>query len=669
MEEKLEFDVRMNVVTHLGKKLYDNLSAALAELVANSWDAYAKEVRIDFTEDKIVIKDTGIGMDYQSLKSYYAPIGQEKKVNEIKIPEDLSPRPVMGKKGIGKLAAFSIGNTYTVYTKSKDDLRIRKFTLNYNEMVNNTGNYQVEVDDITNLCEYLTDEESGFVIEITNLHKAIDERTKTPLVRRLGRRFNIKSEAYDFKIYINNDEISLIDHDFYEDIEYLWTYGENDDANLKEIFKNCNSFEKRDGIINEHGVKIDGWIGTFDVAGKAKNADGDNLNVITIMFNNKVADENILRKINRGELATKYVTGVINAGFLKELDDPITSSRQGIDDSSPEIKDLIDYIDNELKEISTKWGNMRTEQKVNSIKTKYPKVGVWINHKSRKPDTRKVIDKLFKQIGKIDFNDDKQEKLIIRNSILAFENYQIIEELCEFEKVLDNNENGIEEIVKQFNKLSLLEATKYKEILSNRLDVVNQLNKGVAENVLEAVMQKLLYENLWLIDPTWNGSTDISSCEAKLKNEFNEKDPDLKEKRIDILFRKPSESDVPVIIELKRPNAGSYTPTKGKILDQVDNYRRSAALYYNNVKGTTLKPNEVPVIIIWEKNDKVSHLNPEEIKEFEKNNNLLIYTYSRIAENTSVIYSEYIKESKDINENLGFLFQDSWGELEDVIKI
>jgi hypothetical protein len=64
MGHNFRFDVDVNVINHLGVGLYSSTPAALTELVANAWDADAKEVTIDIDPlaGSIVIQDDGHGM-------------------------------------------------------------------------------------------------------------------------------------------------------------------------------------------------------------------------------------------------------------------------------------------------------------------------------------------------------------------------------------------------------------------------------------------------------------------------------------------------------------------------------------------------------------------------------------------------------------------------------
>ncbi len=58
-----KMSINLNILNHLGLKLYSNVPAVLSEAVANSWDADAENVRIEITPDKITITDDGHGID------------------------------------------------------------------------------------------------------------------------------------------------------------------------------------------------------------------------------------------------------------------------------------------------------------------------------------------------------------------------------------------------------------------------------------------------------------------------------------------------------------------------------------------------------------------------------------------------------------------------------
>ncbi|WP_299030233.1 ATP-binding protein, partial [uncultured Campylobacter sp.] len=127
--EQISFSTANNAVTHLGRNLYSTTPPALAELVANSYDAYATKVDIQIEKSYIIIADNGKGMSVDELRNKYCRIGNPKQSEAVF--NNLPERKPMGKKGIGKLAAFSIGNKYEVFTKVKDKPKWINFKLDY----------------------------------------------------------------------------------------------------------------------------------------------------------------------------------------------------------------------------------------------------------------------------------------------------------------------------------------------------------------------------------------------------------------------------------------------------------------------------------------------------------------------------------------------------------
>ena len=82
---------------HLGVQMYKQRPAALAELVANAWDADATRVWIEVPEgpvattSQITITDNGSGMTPDEVADLYLVIGRNRREIETTGPTDEDP--------------------------------------------------------------------------------------------------------------------------------------------------------------------------------------------------------------------------------------------------------------------------------------------------------------------------------------------------------------------------------------------------------------------------------------------------------------------------------------------------------------------------------------------------------------------------------------------------
>src|SRR5690349_7025693 len=101
----VKFKVLPRLLDHIGLAMYSSVPKAISELVANSYDAEASEVFIEFEEkdgqlERIIIHDNGHGMSPETLESAYLALGYNRRQK----PARKSNRQPIGNKGIGKLA-------------------------------------------------------------------------------------------------------------------------------------------------------------------------------------------------------------------------------------------------------------------------------------------------------------------------------------------------------------------------------------------------------------------------------------------------------------------------------------------------------------------------------------------------------------------------------------
>lgn len=101
-------------LTTIGTRLYAESLDLVRELVANAYDADASVVKINLTENELVVEDDGQGMDRDGLTQYFTIGSDFKKLHPT---SSLYHRLRIGEFGIGKFAVLSLCNRFSIYTK------------------------------------------------------------------------------------------------------------------------------------------------------------------------------------------------------------------------------------------------------------------------------------------------------------------------------------------------------------------------------------------------------------------------------------------------------------------------------------------------------------------------------------------------------------------------
>lgn len=543
-----EMTVDLVVVEHLGINLYSNIAAVLSEAVANAWDADAKTVHVDLDQagDTITITDDGIGMTVDDMNKRYLRVGYARRDDDPHTGETTAlGRPVMGRKGLGKLSLFSIAETIRIQS-AKDGERhgclltsqgIREAS------ARNERYYPSPLDDSELTIE------TGTCITLNNLKGERLGVTAAALRKRLSRRFSILGMQHDFNMFINDEAITTEDRGDLRACEYLWKIGDLEEAtsdlpNLKE--QNHIEF---DCVAGNADWRISGWIGTAHKPSDLNSRDAGNLNGVVLFARGRLFHENILDSISDGRLYTKYITGRINADFLDaEGDvDVATSDRQRVQEDDERIVQLKDHLKRVLDQIKSEWADLRGKQQLDDIIKRTPALSEWLT--TLKPSPRRQAETMIRRIGRQHFESDDDCKELIKHSIYAFERMRLRGMSAEFAEAVDDAEKLLRLLADQDS----YEASLYLDIVTSRLDAIQGLMRAVDSNALEDALKQYLFEHLWLLDPAWERADGSKRMESRLLKEgVIVKDLTEKERlgRVDICYRTIAGKHV--IVELKR---------------------------------------------------------------------------------------------------------------------
>ena len=648
-DRTIRFDTANRAASHLGRRLYGTTPPALAELVANSFDAYATRVDIVHVpvagapdnRDAIIVADNGVGMSVESLRDRYAHIGREKEAD--KAPDGMRTRPAMGQKGIGKLAAFSIGDQYTVYSKSRDDDEWVTFSLNYKELVGSETAFDATYETVSELPSYIAKQiegakgqTSGFIVVISQLRRSWSRQTERSLPPQLSRRFCLSSDLYDFHLLMGGKTLDLSKHDYYESLQLVCFFGyaedevkgllgEGDGRTYNEIGASSLPAEDRECYqdLIDRGLK--GWIGFVDKPSRLKARDNENNFNVVVYVNDKIADEDIFRSSPDSTFASKYMVGEIRADYLGKSSDGeslITSSRQGLDHDEDEVITLLRVARIMRGKSITKWNAFREKKAVSDLPdyiSKDSDYNSWVQGLDE--SSRKLNGKLIRAIKPAIDSGDADEsavKALVNGTIEMVETARRDELFAEIGEIADagDSELIVTKMVTLMHRLNLSEAHGLYRVNDERLRAIEKLQQLVKEGAVEKKFQSLLGENPWMINPTWRAVDESDEDEefSAIREDFNRlvDDERAQEDRDDPAKTKPTihrtfidllvtisdhGKQSLIIVEMKRDKVTSYSHvTYTKIYDQITKYRR--AIIQNRDGWAGVQPEDIPAYFI-----------------------------------------------------------------------
>ena len=388
--KKLKMSFDPHTIEHLGVKMYSVLPNAIAELIANAYHAEAKVVNVVLKEDEgeksISVIDDGVGMTFQEINNNFLRIGRKRRKED----NGMSPngiRKVTGRKGLGKLAFFGIGDTINIETKK--DGKCVKFTLKWDDLINSkTPEYEPHFD-ISDCAR----EETGTMIELKDLKRksAFD---KQGLAISLSKLFNFFDES--FKVYISyngDDELQIDDKLKYNNLDKQieWIFPENRDIS-------------NDYLNNKH---VSGLIMATE---KPLNP---GLRGVTLFAHGRLVNAPEFFGVGESSHGYSYFTGWLNVDFVDELEeDVISTDRQSLNWDLPITIELRDNLQSLLRSIEKDWREKRKIEKRKRVSSRVNiNVGDWYNKlpDAIQPKVESIVNSVIEDS---EFSDEKQSEVV-----------------------------------------------------------------------------------------------------------------------------------------------------------------------------------------------------------------------------------------------------------------
>lgn len=282
MSKDWSFKVSSELKNILGRDLITDSNIAVLELVKNSYDAHASEVKISFTDDTLIISDNGKGMSEDDVLNKWLFVAYSAKSDgtEDKDYRNTIKRKYAGAKGIGRLSCDRLGRFLSLITKSDNDNNIIELHIDWNDFELNSKDEfnQIPVKhSVTSSSPYFTDGSTGTILKFTGLHDKWDAMAILRLKKSLEKLINPFSGADEFKIIF--EVPSELVHDKEKQEECI---------QLKAKWNELTPYKQRETINKERSI----------INGPLINSIAETLNLKTTRIDSTIKGNRIFTKLS-----------------------------------------------------------------------------------------------------------------------------------------------------------------------------------------------------------------------------------------------------------------------------------------------------------------------------------------------------------------------------------
>ncbi len=547
-------------VDKLGVKLYDRVSAVIAEIVANSYDADATEVTISapmgellaekpqgHLKDKgyaIEVRDNGVGMTAEEVNRFYLVVGAERRNDPSR--GDFSrnlKRKVMGRKGVGKLAPLGICETIEVITaggkeakeNGKNGYRIAHLILSRSKMMTDSdAPYHPDVGEQDGKLQ----PKAGTTIRMRNFdHRRVPELAEFD--RQLSQRFGVQSP--DWKIILKDSQKTATAAGASCTVgTFPVEFKENTRIEFREELTNKNkSYNPRKfSVFGPDGTIRPDLSATFEYEGKdypligwmgySKQPYRDDLMAgVRIYCRGKIAAQTHIFNLKAGFTGEydirSYLVGVLLADWLDEAEDLIRTDRQDILWSHPLGRAFEAWGQKIVKAIGTltrepmrkaAWETFKEKIK---IEQKVEKAFPAPDQKDIREQTLEIAKTIVKAARTDELDDDAHCRVLLDLAMLLGPHISLEKKLIE---AAESRDSPLEVVTDILRTARVAELSSFGRIAEDRVKVIKTVETLKDDPAtLEDAFQKLIEEAPWLINPQWSPITANETL-ATLKKEF-----------------------------------------------------------------------------------------------------------------------------------------------------
>ena len=209
--KEINFKPKARLIKILGEQLIKDATVGIIELIKNSYDADATEVKLLFDsvntgKSRIVIRDNGVGMETESfLGKWMNPASghkEEQKKNKIRTALGRLP---LGEKGVGRFAAQQIGDKLTLISKNNINRKILFAIVDwtaFDTSEKDLSDINIQYEELENHSEF-SENETGTILIIENIRDTLSEADIRKIHSSIKRMKSPFKGANDFNVSID----------------------------------------------------------------------------------------------------------------------------------------------------------------------------------------------------------------------------------------------------------------------------------------------------------------------------------------------------------------------------------------------------------------------------------------------------------------------------------
>ena len=501
-----ELTISRRTIDKLGVELYDKVSAVVAELIANSYDADAERVLVRLplntllTEESpyaVEVEDDGCGMSPEEAQAFYLHVGADRRHTGGQGPRSRNKhRPVTGRKGIGKLAAFGVCKQIEVLSaggaRTENGYEISHFFLKYDKIA---SAYDAPVHLDVGPLDRTFRSQPGTTVRLARFLRKRTPNLET-FLRQIARRFGPTCAKADFAIEA-------------ADTREEGEAGYHRVSRLALETMPDTRIDLADRpVTTELGetLPVVGWLAFSKSPLKNEETSG-----VAIYARGKIVATT--RDFEQpagfaGEFATRsYLVGEVEADWLDatEGEDLVRTDRQNISWDSVKGRALRSRGAALIKEIARRGRHPRRERVRNQF---LDRARIEDRAKAKYADVVVVeaAVELAKSIGGFAAEDELEDEDYL--SELA----KVILSLAPYKALIDAFRHqpaigrpvSLDDLLTISGKVRVAELAAYAQIAWEHLEAISQLEAVIDASSPEAELQRLIATTPWLIEPSWS---------------------------------------------------------------------------------------------------------------------------------------------------------------------